>query len=170
MQQTESTTLILNHEQVMQKLRRLAYEIYENNVQAEELLLAGIEKQGFVIAEMLKALLEEISPLRITLISVVLDKKTVKKSKVQLSCDKEALSQKTIILVDDVLSTGSTLAFSLKPFLKASIAKLEIAVLINRAHLKFPIHATYTGLELATTLQNHIAVEQKEGQVSVLLH
>lgn len=170
MPQTESATLILNHEQVMQKLRRLAYEIYENNVQVDELLLAGIEQQGFFIAELLKGLLEEISPITVSLISVSLDKKTVKKSKVLLSCDKEVLSQKTIILVDDVLSTGSTLAYSLKPFLKASIGKLEIAVLINRAHLRFPIHATYTGLELATTLQNHIAVEQEDGQLQVLLH
>lgn len=161
--------LVLDHQQVMQKLRRIAYQIYENNVQEEELLLAGIRGQGYEIAGILMSILGEIAPFKLRLIEVSIDKTTVKKSKVYLDCDKSELSQKSIILIDDVLSTGTTLAYSLKPFLKASIARLEIAVLINRAHLRFPIRANYTGLELATTLQNHISVERNDKEFSVYL-
>lgn len=166
---TVENVLVLGHQQVMQKLRRIAYQIYENNVQEEELLLAGIKGQGYEIAGILTNMLSEISPFRLKLIEVSIDKRAVKESVVVLDCAEEALDQKTIILIDDVLSTGTTLAYSLKPFLKASIARLEIAVLINRAHLRFPIRANYTGMELATTLQNHISVEREDKEFSVYL-
>ena len=63
-----------------------------------------------------------------------------------------------IVIVDDVLNSGRTLAYAMNPFLNAEIKKIEVAVLVNRSHPSFPIMPTYTGLELATTLSEHVEV------------
>ncbi len=57
-----------------------------------------------------------------------------------------------------MLNSGKTLAYSLHSFLKNEVKKIETATLINRHHTLFPINATYTGLSLSTTLQEHIRV------------
>ena len=61
-------------------------------------------------------------------------------------------------MVDDVLHTGKTVAYSLKPFLNKKIKKIEVAVLVDRSHTAFPIKATYIGYELSTTLSDNIQV------------
>jgi len=65
---------------------------------------------------------------------------------------------KNIILVDDVLNTGRTFAYGMKPFLNIEVKKIETAVLVNRSHTLFPIYPQYTGYELATTIKDHVEV------------
>ena len=70
----------------------------------------------------------------------------------------DQLEKKTIIIVDDVLNTGRTLAYAMKPFLCIEVKKIEVAVLVNRSHPLFPIQPSYTGYELSTTLTEHVEV------------
>lgn len=160
---------ILNQEQILQKIRRIAYEIYENNFEENRLVLAGIDGQGYELARMLKKQLEEISDKEILLVKVSLDKFAPSQSAIGLDCEEEALKGQTIILADDVLNTGRTLAYSLKPFLQNPVRKLEIAVLVNRSHTSFPVQAKYTGYELATTLTEHIQVTLGPKEMAVFL-
>ena len=160
---------ILNQEQILQKIRRIAYEIYENNFEENRLVLAGIDGQGYELARMLKKQLEEISDKEILLVKVSLDKFAPSQSAIRLDCSEEALNGQTIILADDVLNTGRTLAYSLKPFLQNPVRKLEIAVLVNRSHTSFPVQAKYTGYELATTLTEHIQVTLGPKEMAVYL-
>ena len=162
-------TPVLQEEQIRQKVRRIAFEIYENNFEEEELWLVGIEGQGWVFAQMLQQQLQEISPLRIGLVRVELNKFAPSQSEIILHGAPDSLQNKTFILTDDVLNTGRTLAYSLNPFLQQPIKKLEIAVLVNRSHTTFPVQAKYTGYELATTLSEHIHVQLAEGQMAVYL-
>jgi pyrimidine operon attenuation protein/uracil phosphoribosyltransferase len=101
-------------------------------------------------------------------VEVVLDKKAVSNSEVKLSQSLQ-VSGKTIILVDDVLNTGKTLVYAMKPFLDQEIYKMEIAVLVNRSHGLFPVRPDYTGYELATTLNEHIRVDFSANEYSVHL-
>jgi pyrimidine operon attenuation protein/uracil phosphoribosyltransferase len=160
---------VLQEAQIRQKVRRIAFEIYENNFDEEELYLVGIEGQGWSFAQMLQAALQEISPLRVMLIRLELNKFAPSQSEIVLHDAPQTLRNKTIILTDDVLNTGRTLAYSLKPFLQEPIRKLEIAVLVNRSHTTFPVQAKYTGYELATTLSEHIRVQLSEGNMAVYL-
>lgn len=89
---------------------------------------------------------------------ITLDKFHPVQSDVQLDTDVQIFEDKTIILIDDVLNTGRTFAYSLRPFLKIKIKKLQTAVLIDRNHKSFPISADFVGYALSTTLQEHISV------------
>lgn len=149
---------VLEPQEILQKIRRIAYEIWENNFGEEALVLAGIDGQGYLFARMLQEQLQEISGIKVQLAKVSLDKLAPSQSDIELDCPLETLTGKSIILADDVLNTGRTLAYCLKPFLQNKIRKLEIAVLVNRSHTSFPVQARYTGYELATTLSEHIRV------------
>ena len=107
---------VLNHKQVGQKITRMAFEIYERNLHSTGVVFAGITGMGTSLASLLASELRKISPIRVEEVEVILDKKSVSTSEVHLSATLD-LSGKTIILVDDVLNTGKTLVYAMKPFL-----------------------------------------------------
>jgi pyrimidine operon attenuation protein/uracil phosphoribosyltransferase len=150
--------LILTGNQVSQKIKRMAFEVYEHNFREKEIVFAGIEGQGYTLAMLLAKQLEEISDITATVVKVSIDKTAPLQSEIQLDADPSSFKKKCIVVVDDVLNTGKTLAYSMKPFLGVEVKKIEVAVLINRSHSTFPIQPTYTGYGLSTTLTEHIEV------------
>jgi pyrimidine operon attenuation protein/uracil phosphoribosyltransferase len=162
-------TEVLNHKQVGQKITRMAFEIYERNLHASGgMVVAGISGMGTILGHLLATELRKISPLQVEEVEVILDKQAVTATEIQLSSP-IALKGKTIILVDDVLNTGKTLVYALKPFLEHEVEKIEIAVLVNRSHGLFPVKPDYTGFELATTYNEHIRVDFSGNNYSVHL-
>jgi pyrimidine operon attenuation protein/uracil phosphoribosyltransferase len=155
---TATATLLLSRKQTMQKIKRIAFEVYENNFQEEEIILAGVYDKGYLFAQLLQQELHAISPLRSILVKVSLDKLAPLQSDIHLDCDISQLRNKVVILLDDVLNTGRTLVYSLKPFLNVEIKKLRTAVIVDRNHKQFPISADYIGYALSTTIQEHIEV------------
>lgn len=160
---------VLNHKQVGQKITRMAFEIYERNLNSAGVVFAGITGMGMSLARILADELRRISPIQVEVLEVILDKSAVSKSEIELSQPLD-LVNKTIILVDDVLNTGKTLVYAMKPFLEQEIQKMEIAVLVNRSHGFFPLKPDYTGFELSTTFNEHIKVDVSGSQHSVQLH
>lgn len=154
----EEKSLILDSGQIKQKIRRMAFEIYEHNFEEKSLVMAGIEGQGYVLAQLLVKELENISPIKTKLVKVSLDKFAPQQGDVAIDCDVKDLKKKCVILTDDVLNTGRTLAYGLKPFLNVEVKKIETAVLVNRSHTLFPIYPQYTGYELSTTIKEHVEV------------
>ena len=162
--------LILDEAQLEQKVRRIAYEVYERNHTEKEIVFAGIYRKGYRFAEMLKNEFDKVANIQSRLVKITLDKRAPLQSDIVLDCEVEEMADKTIVLVDDVLSTGRTLAFSLKPFLNVAIAKLEVAVVVDRNHSQFPMKANYVGYSLSTTLQDHVHVELfEQGSIGVYL-
>ncbi len=151
-------SLVLNAAQVAQKIRRIAFEIYENNFSEKTLVLAGIDGQGYAFARILEKELKAISSLKITLAKVSLDKLLPVQSEVTLDMPMSEMKKKCIVLIDDVLNSGRTLAYAMKPFLTIEVKRIEVAVLVNRSHTVFPIVPTYSGFALATTLTDHVEV------------
>ncbi len=154
---------ILTQQVAEKKLRRMAFEILEHNAGEQEVILAGIRGSGSVIARNIQQQLKEIAGDRLTirLITIALDKK--KPGVVTLS-ESLPFDDKVIIVVDDVANSGRTLLYAMKPFLDFHPRKIESLVLVERTHKVFPVQPDYTGLSLATTLQEHIYVEV-EGDV-----
>lgn len=150
--------LILDAAQVKQKIRRMAFEIYENNFKEKSLVIAGIDGQGYVLAKQLTKEVEAVAGMEVNLVKVTLDKLAPQQGEVTLDCDSKLVKKKCIILVDDVLNTGRTLAYGLKPFLDTEVKKIETAVLVNRSHTLFPVYPQYTGYELSTTIKDHVVV------------
>lgn len=165
----KTKTLVLNHRQISQKITRMAYEIYERNASESSIVFAGITGMGYQLAESLAGALKEISPLEVTVLEIILDKSDVTRGEVSLSSNSN-LANKCIVVVDDVLNTGKTLVYALLPFLESSVKKIEVAVLVNRSHKLFPVSPDYTGLELATTLSEHITVDLSSQNHTVHLH
>ena len=166
---SKTKTLVLNHHQISQKITRMAYEIYERNASESSIVFAGITGMGHQLAESLAGALKEISPLEIAVLEIILDKSDVTRGEVSLSSHAD-LTNKCIVVVDDVLNTGKTLVYALLPFLESSVKKIEVAVLVNRSHKLFPVSPDYTGLELATTLSEHISVDLSSQNHTVHLH
>ncbi len=136
----------------------MAYEIYENTFQEKELILIGIKNQGALLAKLLLKEMKKINSIEYKVGEISLNKKTPLKEEVILSLSKEEISKKTVILVDDVLHSGKTLAYAMKPLLNHDLKKLQVCVLINRDHKSFPVTPDYIGLSLGTTLDEHIEV------------
>jgi pyrimidine operon attenuation protein/uracil phosphoribosyltransferase len=155
---TGEKTRILDAAQVKQKIRRMAYEVYEENFREKSLIIAGIDGQGYVLAKLLAKEFERVAAFQATVVKVLLNKAAPRQHEVKLDCALQEVRKKSIILTDDVLNTGRTLAYAMKPFLETEIKRLEIAVLVNRSHTSFPVYPRYTGLELATTINDHVQV------------
>ena len=150
--------IILNHTDILNKLRRIAYQIYETNTNEKEVILAGIFENGFVMASLLKEILDEISDLETTLCEVKINKKDVLKP-ITTSLSEEEITNKSIVLVDDVLNSGTTLIYGVKHFLNVPLKKFKTAVLVNRNHKKYPVKADFKGISLSTSLHEHVSVD-----------
>lgn len=162
--------LVLTETQVNQIIRRIAFEIYENNFDEKKLFLVGVYDKGYMLADMILRELEGISTgISITRVRLDIDKVNPVSSEVRLDFPIEKLKGMPIILVDDVLNTGRTVAHSLKALLEVELKKVETAVLVNRSHKTFPISANYKGYELSTSIDDHIDV-QLEKKPAVYLY
>ena len=150
---------ILNHRQIRQKIKRLAFEILENNLEEQEIILAGINNNGMGFAKMIYKDLVELSSNSVRLISIRLNPAAPTSSEVQVEIPLDELENKVIIIVDDVANTGRTLFYAMKPIFNIVPKKVEVAVLVDRMHKSFPIKIDYMGLSLATTLKENIDVK-----------
>ncbi|GGI57269.1 phosphoribosyltransferase family protein [Winogradskyella haliclonae] len=148
---------ILNHQEIQHKIKRIAYQIYESNVGEDELIIAGIEKNGFLLAKKIKSTLDKISHINSTLCKVIIDKKSPLNT-ITTSINAEQYSNKSIVLVDDVLNSGSTLMYGVRHFLNVPIKQFKTAVLVNRNHKKYPVKADFKGISLSTSLKEHVNV------------
>lgn len=154
---TESHVLILDKNQIAQKINRIAYQILEDNLEEKEVMLAGIWDRGYKLALRLKSVLEQIADFKVTMLRVDLEKLNSKLvSKTDLP--ESEWTGKVIILVDDVLNSGKTLAYGLGVFLDTPHKKIRTVVLVDRSHKIFPIATDFVGLQLATILKEHVDV------------
>lgn len=166
---TTQKNIILDTVQIEQKVKRIAYQIYENNSSEKEIILAGVAKNGYVFANKIGAALKEISSIKITMCEVVIDKKNLLLP-ITTSIPSEDYQQKSLVLIDDVLNSGGTLIYSIKHFLEVPLKRFKTAVLVNRNHKKYPVKADFKGISLSTTLQEHVAVEfSKDSAIAYLV-
>lgn len=149
---------LLDKTQTIQKIRRIAYQIYEQNFDEESIIIAGINGEGYHFAEILVSELSQISKQQVYIAKLSFDKASVEQPEINIESLVDTFKHKPVVLCDDVLNTGKTLAFSLRPFLSIPLKKLQVAVVVDRNHPKYPIAADYVGYSLSTTLTEHIQV------------
>jgi pyrimidine operon attenuation protein/uracil phosphoribosyltransferase len=148
---------ILSHQEIEHKIKRIAYQIYETFVDEEEIIIAGIAKNGYVFAEKLATELGKITSLKIVLCEVFIDKNDPFQL-ITTSISKNDYQNKGLILVDDVLNSGTTLVYGVKHFLDVPLKKFKTAVLVDRNHKKYPVKVDFKGISLSTSLQEHVQV------------
>lgn len=163
---------ILNQSESAARLKRIAYEIYERNYLEDDIIIIGIDERGSYLAGEIAQYLEEISPLKVQLADANVDRSEESTVVgIDMSIGIEDLKEQVVIVVNDVLHTGITLMHVVAILLHAGPKMIQTAVLINRGHRVMPIDSDYVGMELATTIHQHIQVvvdEEKSGAEAFL--
>ncbi|MFT7899016.1 phosphoribosyltransferase domain-containing protein [Tenacibaculum ascidiaceicola] len=165
---TDTNNIILNNTQVEQKIRRIAFQIYESNSNEAEVIIAGIADNGYFLAEKISNVLSEISPIKVVLCKVFINKKNPI-SPITTSINSEEYQNKALVLVDDVLNSGTTLIYGVKHFLEVPLKRFKTAVLVNRNHKKYPVKADFKGISLSTSIKEHVVVEFKTNETIAYL-
>ncbi|MCO5233437.1 MAG: hypothetical protein M9888_06845 [Chitinophagales bacterium] len=148
---------ILSSQQIEQKINRMALEILELHYKSSDIVLLGIENGGYHLAGLLAKKIKTIQRNHIHIASIKVNKEAPYSELAQIN-DTKDLYSKAIILIDDVGNSGSTLFHALQSIYPLHPLSIHVAVLIDRTHKRFPIKADIIGLDLATTLTEHIYV------------
>lgn len=165
---TTENNILLNTVQINQKIKRIAYQIYESNSNEKEVIIAGIVGNGYIFAERLVKTLKEISSLNVILCQVNINKKKPLET-ISTSLEVKDYKNKSLVLVDDVLNSGTTLIYGVKHFLDVPLKRFKTAVLVNRNHKKYPVKADFKGVSLSTSIKEHIQIDFLENEAKAYL-
>ena len=163
-----SQNTILCHQEIEHKIKRIAYQIYETFVEEETIVIAGIASNGSVLAQRIASTLESISPLKVIFCEVYINKQNPLDT-ITTSISTPEYQGKGVVLVDDVLNSGSTLMYGVKHFLEVPLKKFKTAVLVDRNHKQFPIKVDFKGISLSTSSQEHVSVVFEENESYAVL-
>jgi pyrimidine operon attenuation protein / uracil phosphoribosyltransferase len=150
---------ILDEQSIKQKITRIAFQIAENNFQYDEIILAGINNNGYGFAKLLEKSIKKILETKVTTKRLTLSPSNPLASPIAFDTKPENIRSKVVILVDDVANTGRTIFYAFRPLMEDLPHKIEVAVLVDRKHKLFPIQVDYVGLSIATTLKENITVK-----------
>lgn len=159
----KNKVLILDKEQIDSKLQRMAYEVWEHNSNETSVTLIGVETTGMTVAQNLANRIRKISPLQVDVLSVKMNKRNPLAENITIDTD---LTNKSIVLVDDVSNSGKTLLYALRPVLNYETSKILVAVLVERKHKAYPLSPDIVGHTVSTTIQEHIEVEAQGGEIT----
>ncbi len=159
----ESKNCVLNADAISRKIRRMALEVAEQNPDEKDIIIAGINGNGEILAALLMEELKKVKGFHIHYTTIRLNKKDPVNIELDKSMD---LNGKMVLLTDDVANSGRTMLFALKPLLNARPKKIQTLVLVERSHKLFPIQTDYKGLSISTTLQEHISVETEGKKIT----
>jgi pyrimidine operon attenuation protein/uracil phosphoribosyltransferase len=172
--------LVLDEQAIRRALTRISHQIIEKNKGIENCVLVGIRTRGIYLARRLAERIMEIEgnpiavgELDITLYRDDLTKKTVDQEPLVKGSDIPVeITDKIIILVDDVLYTGRTVRAGMDALMDIGRpSSIQLAVLVDRGHRELPIRADYVGKNIPTSSSEKIVVElvelDKIDQVSI---
>lgn len=162
---SNSDLVLMDKGRINRSLNRMAHEIAERNSEDRSIILFGIDKRGYAVAQELADIMSPIFESPIQVLQLSLKKDNGSQVFKQLQADK--VKGQFIIAVDDVIFSGQTMFTALKT-ISDGIEPSEIytAVLIDRGHRKFPIKAEFCGMELPTKLNEHVSVIVEDNSVS----
>lgn len=155
-------TVILDQTQIERIIRRIAHQIVEHCFEEPEIIIIGIKPRGTWVAQQIDAQLKSLINTPITMLSVNAD------SKDDFDSIASQITGKCLIIVDDILNSGKTMMHTAAHISLRNPSKLITACLVDRLHRKFPIHSDFTGLSLATTLQEHLTLDIENGPIIFL--
>ena len=160
--------IILTPEQIENKLERIAYQILEANGENQTIIIAGVVSNGFAVAKRIIHHLKANSSKEILSCEIIINKKNPR-NPIQTTLTSNDYKDKSVVLVDDVLHTGTTLIYAVKHFLSVPLKQCKTAVLLDRNHKKFPIKADYKGVSLSTSINENVAVQVKPNGFTAIL-
>ena len=158
---------VLDFEKISRICGRLAYQILENNINEDEILLVGIKEKGYEIAKIIEQKLKDITSSKVHLKSITIDKKNPNQiSEFDINFNQ---MPKSVYLVDDVLNTGKTLMFAVNSLLKYDFDLIKTLVLIDRNHKRYPIKVDFKGISLSTNLDDTVKLISENKNLEAVL-
>jgi pyrimidine operon attenuation protein/uracil phosphoribosyltransferase len=166
-----SDKVVLERDDLRRTLRRIAHEIAEKNPEADGLAIVGIHTRGAILARRLHALLVELTEAELPIgdldISFYRDDVGAKSPAAQPVVHSSHIdfdvSERTVVLVDDVLFTGRTVRAAIDAlFDYGRPRRVQLAVLCDRGHRELPIRPDYVGKNLPTAREERVNVELEE--------
>jgi len=167
--------VIFNAEAINRSLKRIAHEVLEKNDNLADVVLVGIKTRGVFLAQRLSKLIAEFEEVDVPFIALDVRgyrddvKREAEKNKTQ---PEMALSDKIVILVDDVLYTGRTIRAAMEALLEYGRPRcIQLAILIDRGHRELPIRADYIGKNIPTSRLESVSVflNEVDGEDSVII-
>lgn len=159
----EDKRYILTEAEIKIILKRLALQVAENMVEeSSELIVVGIQTRGYSVARKITEMLSKVIHNPISLIGLTLDKDNPEAITLDKTID---FNNKNILIVDDVVNNGRTLTYAIKPFLDYYPKSIQTLVLVERMYKLFPVKADYIGLSIASTMEDHIVVEEHNNEI-----
>ncbi len=169
---------LVDKEGIDRIITRIAHEILEKNKGSENLVLIGMRTRGEFIARRLQKKIKEIEgvelPLGVLDVTLYRDdfRTRLKQPQVSVSDITFDISEKDVILVDDVLYTGRTVRSALNALMDfGRPATIQLCILVDRGHRELPIRADFVGKNIPTSLNEEIKlkVEEYDGEDAIYL-
>ena len=160
---------LLDENAIRRALTRLSHEIIEKNKGVEDIVLVGIKRRGYPLAERLSEFIEKFEGVKIPVASVditlyrddltnVSDTPNLNDPKIDVD-----IRGKKVIIVDDVLYTCRTARAAIDSIMDQGRPEfIQLAVLVDRGHKELPIRADYVGKNIPTSKDEIIKVQIKE--------
>jgi len=161
MKKDNSQNIILDYKDVENKIKRISLEIIEDNIEQKKLFFFGVSKNGKIIAKKIIDSISEHSSIDSELIGVEIDKS----SNNDLKFDKDSkVINKSLIIVSDVSQSAKTLQLIISSLMLQNPHKIKTAVIVNRDHSLFPVKINFSGLNLSTSVNEHVDVKVNEDE------
>lgn len=167
----EKKAEIMDENAMRRAVNRISFEIIENNHGVKNLVLAGIVTRGQYLAQRIADKIQEVENVRLQVyaldISAFRDDVPLKRREQAVLPEIPDITEKTVILVDDVLYTGRTARASIELVSQIGRAKkIQLAVLVDRGHREVPIRPDYVGKNLPTSVEETVKVMMRESDGS----
>jgi pyrimidine operon attenuation protein/uracil phosphoribosyltransferase len=160
---------IMEADQILRAIKRIAHEIVERNAGVADLIVVGIRRRGVPLANRIAKDLEAIEERRVPVgaLDITLYRDDFKEiqnwPRIGKTEIKEDITDKVVILVDDVLYTGRTIRAALDQLIDFGRPRMiQLAVLVDRGHRELPIKADYVGKNIPTRADELVEVQLTE--------
>ena len=161
MKKDNSKNIILDYQDVENKIKRISLEILEDNIDQKNLILFGVSKNGKIIAKKIIASIKKHSEIDLELIGVEID---INSNNV-LKFDKIfKVNNRSLIIVSDVSQSAKTLQLIISSLMSQDPFKIKTAVMVNRDHSLFPVKINFSGLNLSSSVNEHVDVSVNEDE------
>ena len=165
----EKVKVVMNEVEMARALRRIAHQVIEANKGIEDVVLVGIIQRGVALAKRLAKIIEheEGKPIPFGTLDVSLYRDDLTQKGKYIEVRKSdmpfTVTEKSVVLVDDVLYTGRTIRAAMDALIDLGRPRgIQLAVLIDRGHRELPIRADYVGRNVPTALHEDISVRFDE--------
>ncbi len=176
-EEKEDIVRVLSEDDMRRSLMRIAHEILEKNKGAQDIVLLGIITRGFYLAKRIRENILKIEGVTVPIGALDVspfrdDEKRTLRTSDRSNIDFD-LSDKKVILIDDVLFTGRTVRAAMDAIISRGRPNtIQLAVLVDRGHREFPIRPDFVGKNIPSSKEKEVIkvkVRELDGEDGVYI-